>query len=82
MTAVAADQLPDAEAICALLDRLAAELGLRIERRKNGRGVLVDADGRRVEAWRENYPYAERLRRQAYEPAKRLTQLQLLKLQR
>jgi polyphosphate kinase 2 len=82
VTAVAADQLPDAEAICALLGRLAAELGLSIERRKNGRGVLVDADGRRVEAWRENYPYAERLRRKAYEPAKRLLQIELLKLQR
>ncbi len=82
VTAVAADQLPEAEAICALLGRLAAELGLSIERRKNGRGVLVDADGRRVEAWRENYPYAERLRRNAYESAKRMLQIELLKLQR
>lgn len=82
MTAVAADQLPDADTVCALLDRLAAELGLGIEQRKNGRAMLVGADGAPIQPWRENYPYAERLRRKAYEPAKRLLQIELLKLQR
>ena len=82
MTAVAADQLPDADTIRALLDRLAGELGLAISRRKNGRAVLVGADGRRVRAWREDYPYPDRLRRKAYEPAKRQLQIELLKLQR
>jgi len=82
VTAVAADQLPDADTISALLDRLADELGLAISRRKKGRAVLVGADGRRVQAWREDYPYPERLRRKAYEPAKRQLQIELLKLQR
>ena len=82
MTAVAADQLPDADTIRALLDRLAGELGLVIERRKNGRAALVGADGRRVQAWRDDYPYPERLSRKAYEPGKRLLQIELLKLQR
>jgi len=57
VTAVAEEQLPDAETIRALLDRLAGELGFVIKRRKNGRAMLVGADGRRVEAWREDYPY-------------------------
>src|SRR5579859_2161266 len=82
VTAVAADQLPDADSICAVLDRLAGELGLVVERRKNGRAALVGADGRRVQAWREDYPYPERLGRKEYEPAKRLLQIELLKLQR
>ncbi len=82
MTAVAADQLPDADAICALLDRLAGELGLVIERGKRGRAALAGADGRRVQAWREDYPYPDRLGRKAYEPARRLLQIELLKLQR
>ena len=82
MTAVVADQLPDADAICALFARLAAELGLGVRRRKNGHAVLVAADGARIESWRENYPYPARLDRKAYEPAKRLLQIELLKLQR
>ncbi len=82
VTAVAADQLPDADAIGALLDRLAGELGLAIKRRKDGHSALVGADGQRVRAWREGYPYPERLGRRAYEPAKRLLQIELLKLQR
>jgi len=82
VTAVAEEQLPDAETIRALLDRLAGELSLAIKRRKNGRVALVGADGRRVQAWREDYPYPERLSRKAYEPAKRQLQIELLKLQR
>src|SRR5215813_985822 len=82
VTAVAEEQLPDADTIRALLDRLAGELGLAISRRKNGRAVLVGADGGRIQAWREDYPYPERLRRKAYEPAKRQLQIELLKLQR
>ena len=82
MTAVLAGQLPDADTIWPLLDRLAAELGLRVERRKNGRTVLVGADGARIQAWRENYPYPDRLPRKIYEVAKRQLQIELLKLQR
>jgi polyphosphate kinase len=43
--------------------------------------VLVRADGRRVETWRERYPYPERMGREEYERTKRLLQIELLKLQ-
>ena len=82
MTAVAADQLRDADAVYAVLAKLAAELGLCIEPHKNGRMRLVGPDGQRVEAWRENYPYQQRLAGKAYEPAKRRLQIELQKLQR
>ncbi len=41
--------------------------------------VLRHADGKSVDTWREDYPYDERLGR--YEQAKRLLQVELLKLQ-
>jgi polyphosphate kinase 2 len=76
-----AEQLPDADT-CALLDRLAAELGLSVTRKKNGRSALVRADGTDVQPWRENYPYAERLGGKTYASVKRSLQIELLKLQR
>ena len=42
---------------------------------------LFGPDGRRVETWREGYPYAERMERREYEIAKRRLQIELLKLQ-
>jgi polyphosphate kinase 2 len=44
--------------------------------------VLVRSDGRRVDTWREGYPYRERLGREEYERTKRALQIELLKLQR
>ncbi|WP_432489598.1 polyphosphate kinase 2 [Kineococcus sp. SYSU DK018] len=44
--------------------------------------VLVRADGRPVETWREDYPYAQRLSRAEYDPLKRSLQIELLKLQK
>jgi polyphosphate kinase 2 len=44
--------------------------------------VLVRSDGQRVDTWREGYPYPDRLSRAEYERAKRLLQIELLKLQR
>jgi polyphosphate kinase len=79
---VAADQLPDADAVRAQLDMLAARLGLRLRPRKNGRVALIRADGRAIAPWRENYPYPTRLARKPYEHAKRMLQIELLKLQR
>jgi polyphosphate kinase 2 len=64
-----------------LLDDLAAQLGLRIEQGK-GQPVLVGRDGKPVETWREDFPYAERLGRKRYNKAKRGLQIELLKLQR
>ncbi len=81
-TVVAADQLPDADAVRAQLDLLAAGLGLKLKARKNGRVALVRADGTAIAPWRENYPYPARLARKPYEHAKRMLQIELLKLQR
>jgi polyphosphate kinase 2 len=82
VTAVIADQSRDAEAVYAVLAKLAAELGLGIEQRKNGRMRLVGPDGQRIQAWRENYPYSQRMPGKAYEPAKRRLQIEMQKLQR
>ena len=43
--------------------------------------VLIDANGRAVDTWRESYPYAERLPRDEYDEAKYLLQVELLKFQ-
>src|SRR5260370_42357970 len=66
--------------LTAMLDELAAQLGLRIKRTKNG--LLVCRDGVPVETWREDYPYDRLLSRKRYEHAKRGLQIELLKLQR
>jgi polyphosphate kinase len=47
----------------------------------NDEPVLVRADGRPVDTWRERYPYDERMGREEYERTKRLQQIELLKLQ-
>ena len=44
-------------------------------------GELFGPDGKRVETWREGYPYSERLPRKEYEREKRRLQIQLLRLQ-
>jgi polyphosphate kinase len=79
---LAADQLPDAAAVRAQLEMLAADLQLKLRIRKNGRVALLCADGTAISPWRENYPYSSRLARKPYEHAKRLLQIELLKLQR
>ena len=43
--------------------------------------VLIDATGRAVDTWRENYPYDERLDRAEYDEQKYLLQVELLKFQ-
>jgi polyphosphate kinase len=43
--------------------------------------VLLMPDGTPVDTWREDYPYEERLDRPDYEHAKRLLQIELVKLQ-
>ncbi len=42
---------------------------------------LLDASGRAVDTWRENYPYDERLSREDYDEQKYLLQVELLKFQ-
>jgi polyphosphate kinase 2 len=58
------------------LDELSVEFG------DDDEPVLVRDDGRRVDTWREGYPYPERLSRTDYDRTKRLLQIELLKLQR
>jgi len=43
--------------------------------------ILLDATGRAVDTWRENYPYAERIDRGEYDEQKYLLQVELLKFQ-
>jgi polyphosphate kinase 2 len=43
--------------------------------------TLLNADGTPIDTWREEYPYDERMPRQEYDHAKRLLQIELLKLQ-
>ena len=43
--------------------------------------ILLDAQGRAVDTWRENYPYDHRLDRAEYEEQKYLLQVELLKFQ-
>jgi polyphosphate kinase 2 len=55
--------------------------GLWVDDSSDDDPVLVRADGRPVDTWREHYPYPERMDRQDYERDKRLLQIELLKLQ-
>jgi polyphosphate kinase 2 len=47
----------------------------------DGEPDLVNADGKRLETWRENFPYPDRMTRPAYDRLKRQQQIELLKLQ-
>jgi polyphosphate kinase 2 len=64
-----------------VLKRLAGQLGLRIRSARSGKVDLVGPDDGAVQTWREDYPYAKKLRRGRYEKEKRLLQIELLKLQ-
>jgi polyphosphate kinase len=64
-----------------LLDELAGQLGLRVERSAR-KTALVRPDGTVIETWREDYPYPRRLGRRTYAEEKRALQVELLKLQR
>lgn len=50
-------------------------------RRAAPKPSLVTPDGHPRDAWREDYPYTEKLRRKAYDKSKRALQIELLKLQ-
>jgi polyphosphate kinase 2 len=53
----------------------------RVEDDDDDDPVLLFADGRPVDTWRQHYPYQERMARQEYDRSKRLLQIELLKLQ-
>jgi polyphosphate kinase 2 len=76
----AADALADE--ISELFEDLAGQLGLRVGYRDCGAAQLTRPDGSVAETWREGYPYTRRLGGKEYSTAKRLLQIELLKLQR
>src|ERR1700735_833926 len=60
---------------------LAILAGLTVEDNEDDDPVLLWPDGTPVDTWREDYPYEERMSRDYYERAKRLLQIELVKLQ-
>jgi polyphosphate kinase 2 len=62
------------------IDRLQIE-GHRVGEDHDDDPILLDPQGRAVDTWRENYPYDDRMRREAYDEAKYLLQVELLKFQ-
>ena len=55
--------------------------GLTVEDTDDDDPILLWPDGTPVDTWREDYPYSERMPRDEYERAKRLLQIELVKLQ-
>ena len=62
------------------IDRLQIE-GHSIGEDHDDDPVLLDAQGRAVDTWRENYPYDDRMGREEYDEQKYLLQVELLKFQ-
>jgi polyphosphate kinase 2 len=62
-------------------EELAILAGLRVVDDDDDDPVLLYPDGLPVDTWREDYPYDERMPRPEYERAKRLLQIELVKLQ-
>jgi polyphosphate kinase len=60
---------------------LAVLAGLTVEDDDDDDPILLWPDGTPVDTWREEYPYGERMTRDYYERAKRLLQIELVKLQ-
>lgn len=56
--------------------------GLSVDASRPEQPVLLDGAGEPIRTWRENYPYDRKIRRAEYERAKRVLQIELLKLQR
>jgi polyphosphate kinase len=65
-------------AVHQLLDSLG---DYRVEYDLDGEPDLVNMDGHRLETWREDFPYGERMHRTEYDRVKRAQQIELLKLQ-
>lgn len=56
--------------------------GLSVDVQRPEQPVLLDSGGAPIRTWRENYPYDRKVGRSEYEQAKRVLQIELLKLQR
>ncbi|MFI2778944.1 polyphosphate kinase 2 [Streptomyces sp. ALB3] len=65
-------------------DRVEKQLldGLTVDTSRPEQPILLDEAGRPIKTWRENYPYDVKIRRGEYERAKRILQIEMLKLQR
>src|SRR5689334_8259593 len=64
------------------LDALSTdEQGFTVDVDDDDDPVLLTADGKPIQTWRERYPYDERMSRKEYEWLKRRLQIELLKLQ-
>jgi polyphosphate kinase len=63
------------------VDLLASLGDYRVEHDPDGEPNLIGPDGSRLDTWRENYPYDERMTRAEYDVIKRRLQIELLKLQ-
>jgi polyphosphate kinase 2 len=70
--------IPDTGAARALFDSLG---DYSVEYDLDGEPDLVNMEGHRLETWRENFPYPERMSRPEYDRVKRQQQIELLKLQ-
>ena len=60
---------------------LASTEGYMVDDSDEDDPVLITPDGERVDTWREDYPYEERMSRDEYEHIKRALQIELLKWQ-
>ena len=60
---------------------LAATEGYLVDDSDEDDPVLITPDGHRVDTWRDQYPYDERMSREEYEKTKRSLQIELLKWQ-
>ncbi|MFF3319979.1 polyphosphate kinase 2 [Streptomyces sp. NPDC003035] len=56
--------------------------GLSVDASRPEQPVLLSAAGEPIRTWQENYPYDRKVRRGEYERAKRILQIEMLKLQR
>ncbi len=65
-----------------VLEGMARELGMRLQRGNLGAQFLALDGGGRAETWREDNPYPDRLGKTEYTVSKRSLQIELLKLQR
>ena len=70
--------IPDFGPAQALFDSLG---DYTVEYDLDGEPDLVNAEGNRLETWREDFPYDTRMRRTEYDRVKRHLQIELLKLQ-
>jgi polyphosphate kinase 2 len=55
--------------------------GLTVRELDDDETLLLGPDGREIDTWRQDYPYAERMLREEYEVRKRALQIELLKMQ-